>query len=122
MSTNHRWDSMQVALQGPGVEIRRADDAGLAQCLIRLAAGTRTDELFAGLPEDQCQSAHWGYIVSGTMRVHSKEGAQDYLAGELYYWSAGHNLEAVTDAVYVEISPSADYDVLMAHCHQVLGS
>jgi hypothetical protein len=32
-------------------------------CLIRLEAGLRTDPLFAGLPDDQCQCAHWGYIT-----------------------------------------------------------
>jgi hypothetical protein len=47
-------------LEGPGVGIRRMDADGLAVCLIRLNAGLRTDPLFAGLPNDQCQCAHWG--------------------------------------------------------------
>lgn len=121
MADGYHWDTMETALQGPGVEIRRADDDGLAQCLIRLSAGLRTDPLFAGLPEDRCQCVHWGYIISGTMRVHSTEGAHDYNAGEVYYWAPGHNLEAVTDTEYLEISRSQDYDNLMAHCHRVLG-
>lgn len=120
MADGYRWDDMDTVLEGPGVEIRRADDDGLAQCLIRLDAGLRTDPLFAGLPEDRCQCAHWGYIISGTMRVHSASGARDYDAGEVYYWSPGHNLEAVTDTEYLEISPAQDYDILMTHCHRVL--
>ena len=88
--------------------------------LIRLDAGLKTDPLFAGLPDDRCQCAHWGYIISGTMRVHSADGSRDYAAGETYYWEPGHNLEAVTDAEYIEITRSDEYDALMAHCKRVM--
>jgi hypothetical protein len=54
------------------------------------------------------------------MRVHGADGARDYDAGETYYWAPGHNLEAVTDAEYIEITRSEDYDALMAHCKKVL--
>ncbi len=42
--------------------------------------------------------------MNGTMRVHSADGARDYDAGVSYYWAPGHNLEAVTDAEYLEIN------------------
>jgi hypothetical protein len=116
------WDEMDPALEGPGVGIRRRDNDGLAQALIRLDAGLRTDPLFAGLPHDQCQCAHWGYIISGTMRVHTADGHADYEAGRLYYWAPGHNLEAITDTEYVEFTRSEEYDQLMAHCHRVMGA
>ncbi|MFV0457458.1 MAG: hypothetical protein ACK5MT_01615 [Actinomycetales bacterium] len=121
-TSGYRWEAMTPALEGPGVQIRRADDDGLAQCLIRLAAGVRTDPLFAGLPDDACQCAHWGYIISGTMRVHGQDGARDYAAGEVYYWPPGHNLEAVSDAVYLEISRAGEYDELMAHCRRAMAA
>ena len=98
------------------------DAGGLAVCIIRLDAGIRTDPVFAGLPEDRCQCAHWGYIISGTMRVHGADGARDFEAGETYYWEPGHNLEAITDAEYVEITGSEDYNALMAHCKRVMSS
>ena len=60
------WDDLTPELEGPGVGIRRMDAGGLAMCLIRLDAGLRADPLFAGLPDDRCQCAHWGYIISGT--------------------------------------------------------
>jgi hypothetical protein len=121
MADGYEWDDMATALEGPGVKIRRADDDGLAQCLIRLDARVETAPLFKGLPDDKCQCAHWGYIISGTMRVHSAQGTKDYVAGEVYYWAPGHNLEAVTDAEYLEISRAEEYDVLMTHCRNVLG-
>ena len=120
MADGLAWDDLTPELEGPGVGIRRMDAGGLAICIIRLDAGVRTDPLFAGLPEDRCQCAHWGYIITGTMRVHSRDGARDFEAGETYYWAAGHNLEAVTNAEYVEITRSEDYDALMAHCKRVM--
>src|SRR4051812_44598551 len=120
MADGLTWDDLSTELEGPGVEIRRTDEGGLALALIRLQAGLRTDPLFAGLPDDRCQCGHWGYIISGTMRVHCADGARDYEAGETYFWAPGHNLEAVTDAYYLEITRSEEYDRLMAHCKQVM--
>jgi len=120
MADGLAWDDLTPQLEGPGVAIRRVDADGLAMCLIRPEAGSKTDPLFAGLPDDRCPCAHWGYIISGTMRVHGTDGVRDYEAGEMYYWAPGHNLEAVTDAEYVEITRSDDYDTLMAHCQRKL--
>ena len=120
MADGITWDDLATELEGPGVEIRRKDLGGLAICLIRLQAGVKTDPLFAGLPDDRCQCAHWGYIQSGTMRVHGPDGATDYEAGESYYWPPGHNLEAVADAEYLEITRAKDYDALMEHCKRVM--
>jgi hypothetical protein len=58
--------------------------------------------------------------MNGTMRVHSADGARDYDAGASYYWAPGHNLEAVTDAEYLEITKSEEYDALMEHCERVM--
>jgi hypothetical protein len=120
MADGLAWEDLTPELEGPGVGIRRMDEGGLAICLIRLEEGSRTDPLFAGLPDDRCQCAHWGYIIGGTMRVQGASGARDFEAGETYYWAPGHNLEAVTDAEYVEITRSQDYDALMAHCKRVM--
>lgn len=122
MADGLAWDDLPIDLDAPGTSIRRKDFDGLAMCLIRFGAGERTDEVFAGLPEGRCQCAHWGYVISGTMRVHSADGSRDYTAGETYYWAPGHNLEALTDAEYFEISKIEDYDVLTGHVKEVLAA
>jgi hypothetical protein len=94
MADGLAWDDLTPELEGPGVGIRRKDFGGLAMCLIRLDAGT--------------------------MRVHGADGVRDYTAGETYYWAPGHNLEAVTDAEYLEITRSEDYDALIGHCKRVM--
>jgi len=116
------WDDLPTVLKGPGTEIRRTDHGDLAVCLLRLDQGVETRPLFTGLPDDQCQCEHWGYIISGTMRVHRSDGATTYEAGEAYYWPPGHNLEALTDSEYLEITPARDYDALMQHVARVMAS
>jgi quercetin dioxygenase-like cupin family protein len=54
-------------------------------------------------------------MIRGTIRVHTADGSQTFEAGETYYWPPGHNLEAVTDCEYLEVSPAAEYDLLMEH-------
>ncbi len=56
------------------------------------------------------------------LQVRTSDGERTYDAGETYYWPPGHNLEARTDAVYLEFSPSDQYDELMAHCARVMDS
>jgi len=122
MGDGFAWEDVPIALEGPGTEIRRFDADGLAVCLIRLEAGVRTDELFKGLPGDRCQCAHWGHIISGRMRVHGTDGPKTYEAGESYHWPPGHNLEAVTNVYYLEISRSQEYDRLMDHVSRKLSA
>lgn len=78
-------------------------------------AGLHTGPLFKGLPDDQCQCPHWGYMIRGTIRVHTSDGSRDFETGEAYYWPPGHNLEAVTDCEYLEITPAREFDALMEH-------
>lgn len=109
------WDALPTVLKLPDTEIRRRDCGELAVCLIRLDAGVDTRPVFKGLPDDRCQCEHWGHIVRGTIRVHTADGTTTYEAGESYHWPPGHNLEAVTDCEYLEITRAHEYDALMAH-------
>lgn len=54
------------------------------------------------------------------MRVDSADGSRGYAAGEIYYWAPGHNLEAVADAEYLEITRSGESDHLMKHGRAVM--
>jgi hypothetical protein len=109
------WEQLPTVAQIPDVEIRREDHGDLAVCMLRLGEGLHTASLFEGLPDDQCQCPHWGYMIRGTIRVHTSDGYKDFEAGEAYYWPPGHNLEAVTDCEYLEITLARDFDALMEH-------
>ncbi len=109
-----------VAFQEGPTAIRQIEWGGMNVEIGEIGGTLDVTPLFRGLPDDQCQCPHWGYMIRGTIRVHTSDGYQDFEAGEAYYWAPGHNLEAVTDAEYLEITRSEDYDELMEHCARVL--
>ena len=65
--------------------------------------------LFKGLPDDRCQSPHWGYVARGRVTFRYADHEEVYEAGDAYYAPPGHVpvIEAGTDIV--EFSPTADY-------------
>ena len=116
MSDGLAWDDLEVALAGPGVEIRTVEAAGMTNALIRLSAGFDARPGFKGLPGDLCQVQHWGYVVSGQLALWTADGSRrTYEPGELFVWEPGHAPAADVDTEYVELSPSDGYAELMAH-------
>jgi hypothetical protein len=73
--------------------------------------------LFKGLPDDRCQSPHWGYVVAGTIRFHYADGEEVYEAGDAYYAPPGHVPVIAAGTELVEFSPTEQY----ARTMEVLG-
>src|SRR5215831_10956479 len=46
--------------------------------------------LFRGLPDDRCQSPHWGIVVKGRLTFTYADGEDVIEAGEAYYAPPGH--------------------------------
>ena len=65
--------------------------------------------LFKGLPDDRCQSPHWGYVVKGRVTFKFADRDEVYETGDAYYAPPGHItvVEAGTDVV--EFSPTEEY-------------
>ena len=40
----------------------------------RYTADADLRDLFKGLPDDRCQCAHWGYVMSGKVTFHTADG------------------------------------------------
>jgi hypothetical protein len=108
-------DKLPVVVDGPGVEIRETEAGDLTVALVRLQQGHDARPLFKGLPDDLCQCPHWGYIISGTVRVWTNSGSDIYRAGQAFYWPPGHAPEALEDAEFLEISPTTDLQTLRQH-------
>jgi hypothetical protein len=62
--------------------------------------------LFAGLPDDQCQCPHWGYVVKGTLRYRYKDREEVFGPGDIYYAPPGHTPVMEAGVEYVEFSPT----------------
>jgi hypothetical protein len=106
---------LPVAIEGGGVDFR-ADRAGdMSVAWVRLPAGADLRPGLVGLPGDLCPCPHWGYVISGRLRIHTKDGAQDFEGGQAFYWAAGHAPEALTDVEYVDISPTDELDRVIGH-------
>jgi hypothetical protein len=108
MADGLTWDDLPTELEGPGTEIRRKDFGGLAICLIRLQVGLRTDPLFAGLPDDRCQSPHWGYVIKGKLTFRYGDRSETYEAGDAYYAPPGHTPVLYAGTEIVEFSPTEE--------------
>lgn len=46
--------------------------------------------LLKGLPDDQCQCPHWGYVITGTVRYRRGEREEVFAAGDAFFLPPGH--------------------------------
>jgi len=65
--------------------------------------------LFKGLPDDRCQSPHWGYVKRGQVTFRFADRDEVYVAGDAYYAPPGHIPVIEADTEVVEFSPTGEY-------------
>ena len=70
--------------------------------------------LFAGLPDDRCQSPHWGVVLEGRVTFRYADREESVEAGEAYYAPPGHTPVVAAGTRVVEFSPTGDYERTMA--------
>lgn len=63
-------------------------------------------ELFRGLPDDRCQSPHWGYVIAGKVAFRYADREETYEAGDAYYAPPGHTPVLFAGTEMVEFSPT----------------
>jgi hypothetical protein len=66
-------------------------------------------QLFKGLPDDRCQSPHWGYVLPGKLTFQYADRDETYEAGDAYYGPPGHIPRVTAGTEVVEFSPSEEY-------------
>jgi hypothetical protein len=64
---------------------------------------------FKGLPDDRCQSPHWGYVLRGELTLRYVDGDETYAAGDAYYAPPGHIPVVTSGTEVVEFSPAEEY-------------
>jgi hypothetical protein len=70
--------------------------------------------LFAGLPDDQCQCSHWGYVIKGKLTFKTKHGEETFEGGDAYYVGPGHTPILYAGTEVVEFSPTEELGHTMA--------
>ncbi len=87
----------------------------MSVAFVQAVRGTDLRPALKGLPDDLCQCPHWGYVLKGKVRMHTKAGHQDYEAGQAFYWAPGHAPEMLEDTEYVDFSPTDQFDFVIQH-------
>ena len=75
---------LPATVEAGGVVIREAEWGEMNVSLESMPAGTETAFLFKGLPDDRCQSPHWGYVVSGRLMFRYADREETFVAGDAY--------------------------------------
>jgi hypothetical protein len=65
--------------------------------------------LYKGLPDDRCQSPHWGYVLKGKLIFQYADRDETYEAGDAYYGPPGHIPRVTAGTEVVEFSPTEEY-------------
>ena len=61
---------------------------------------------FRGLPNDECQCEHMGYVIKGKVGFRSGETEELFEAGDAYYVGPGHTPILYAGTEIVEFSPT----------------
>jgi hypothetical protein len=68
-----------------------------------------TTALFKGLPDDRCQSPHWGYIVRGKVTFRYADRHEVYETGDAYHAPPGHIPVITAGTEIIEFSATDGY-------------
>jgi hypothetical protein len=94
---------------GEGFCSRMVEWGGMIVSYETFPKGTDAAPLFKGLPDDMCQSPHWGYIVKGKVRIATPKGGFVLKTGDVYYLEPGHVPLFEEDTAVLEFSPKKEY-------------
>lgn len=101
-------DDLPVAFEAAGAEMRSTEAGQMTITFYKLPAGADARPLLQGLPGHSCHCPHWGYVISGRLRIHTATGAHDVAAGQAFHVEPGHAPEALEDTEMFEVSPTPE--------------
>ncbi len=112
-------DDLPVVFEAAGAQIRSTEAGEMTVTFYRLPAGADGRPLLQGLPGHSCHCPHWGYVISGTLRIHTADGQHDVLAGQAFYVEPGHAPEALEETEMFEVSPTPESRELSAYLQKL---
>lgn len=108
-------DDVPVTIANDDVEVRTSPVGDMTVSFIQLRKGTDLGPALVGLPGDLCPCPHWGYMLSGRLKMRTPDGDRTYDAGQAFYWAPGHAPVAVEDCAYVDFSPTDEFSRVLEH-------
>lgn len=101
-------EEQPVVFETEKAQIRSAEADGTSVAFFRLPAGADGRPLLEDLPGGSIHCLHWGYVISGRLRIHTADGPHDVLAGQAFHVEPGHAPESVEDTEMFEVSPAPE--------------
>lgn len=115
-------NDLPVRIDAPGAHARHLPNFGVAAAgplaaeYIALGAGADLAPLLAGLEHDACQSAHWGFLITGDVVVSYRDAEDERCStGDIFYWPPGHSVRVETDTELVMFSPQVEHGLVLDH-------
>jgi hypothetical protein len=96
---------------GDGFCSRMVEWGGMIVSYETFPKGVDATPLFKGLPDDMCQSLHWGHILRGRVRIKTADGEFVLKTGDVYYLEPGHVPVFEEDTEVLEFSPKKEYQM-----------
>ncbi len=103
-----------VSVDLPVIQGRYAELAGYTVGFESYPEDLDPGALFAGLPDDRCQCAHWGVVQTGQITFRWADHDETYGAGDAYYAPPGHLPLISAGTSLVEFSPSEGLQATMS--------
>ncbi len=103
-------EDMPVTMEVPQGTIRQVAWGGMNVGYAEVRQPIDVAPLLKGLPDDRCQSPHWGYVIKGQVRYQFPDREEVYNAGDVFYAEPGHSAIMDPGCHYLEFSPSDEAD------------
>jgi hypothetical protein len=107
---------------GDGFCSRLAEWGGMIVSNETFPKGLDATPLFKGLPDDMCQSPHWGQILRGRVRIKTPRGEFVLKTGDVYYLEPGHVPVYEEDTEVLEFSPRNEYQMTIDVVNKNIGA
>ncbi len=103
---SHRlnWTEERLAFKDEDLEMHLVEVGDTIVTRVAGRGGVDGMDMFAGLPNNMCQSEHMGVVLKGKVRIHTPDGHVDCEAGDAYFQAKPHRVEWLEDSVLVEFS------------------
>jgi hypothetical protein len=98
---------------GPAAETS-ADLDGYTVNFVHFKVDMDGAPLLKGLPDDQCQCPHWGYVEKGSISFGFDDRVEVFEAGDAFYVPAGHTNAISADSDVLMFSPTQELAVTQA--------
>lgn len=116
-------DTAPVEDYGP-VKVQTAEGDGYTANFVTFEQSIDHRPLLKGLPDDSCQTPHWGYVFKGRVKFVLGDKEAVFEAGDAFYVPAGHiPIENEPGTEYVQFSPTKELEetsaVIMQNMQQL---